>query len=61
MIFEGPLLVTIAQHTGVRAAAMVAFALWSVLVGVVLTSAPAPKLIACPGQYGTRRNAITYT
>lgn len=59
MIFGRPLLVTIAQRTGVRAAAMVAFALWPVLVGVVLTGVPVPALVAWLGQYGTRRYAIT--
>lgn len=49
MIFGGPLLVTIAQRIGVRAAAMVAFAVWPVLVGVVLTGAPVATLIACLG------------
>ena len=49
MIFGGPLLTAIAQRLGVRLTLAVAFGLWPVLVGVVLTGQLTLTLMACVG------------
>lgn len=49
MIFGGPLLTALAQRLGVRLTLAVAFGLWPVLVGVVLTGQLTLTLIACVG------------
>ncbi len=49
MIFGGPLLTALAQRLGVRLTLAVAFGLWPVLVGVVLTGQLTLTLMACVG------------
>jgi predicted MFS family arabinose efflux permease len=49
MIFGGPLFITIAQRIGSRWATVIAFGLWPVFIGVVLTGIPVPTLVACIG------------
>ncbi len=49
MIFGGPLIVSLANRLGARVAAMLAFALWPVLIGIVLTGIPGPTFVACCG------------
>ena len=49
MIFGGPLLTALAQRVGVRLTLAVAFGLWPVLVGVVLTGQLTLTLMACVG------------
>ena len=49
MIFGGPLLIGVAQRIGARWAIVVAFGLWPVLIGVVLTGMQASTLAACIG------------
>jgi len=49
MIFGGPLLITVAQRIGSRWATVIAFSLWPVFIGVVLTGIPTPTLFACIG------------
>ncbi|HSG88914.1 MAG TPA: MFS transporter [Pseudomonadales bacterium] len=49
MIFGGPLFVTLAQRFGARAAAVLAFGAWPVLVGIVWTGIEVPTLMACAG------------
>ena len=49
MIFGGPLLTALAQRWGVRSTLAVAFGLWPVLVGVVLTGQLTLTLMACVG------------
>ena len=49
MIFGGPLLTALAQRLGVRLTLAVAFGLWPVLVGVVLTGQLTLTLMACMG------------
>jgi predicted MFS family arabinose efflux permease len=47
MIFGGPLLTALAQRLGVRRTLALAFGLWPVLVGVVLTGHSALTVSAC--------------
>jgi len=49
MIFGGPLLVTIATRIGSRLAMVIAFGLWPVFVGIILTGIHGPTLFACVG------------
>ena len=49
MIFGGPLLTALAQRLGVRLTLAIAFGLWPVLVGVVLTGQLTLTLMACVG------------
>ena len=49
MIFGGPLLAALAQRLGVRLTLAVAFGLWPLLVGVVLTGQLTLTLAACVG------------
>ena len=49
MIFGGPLLAALAQRLGVRLTLAVAFGLWPLLVGVVLTGQLMLTLAACVG------------
>ena len=49
MIFGGPLLISLAQRIGVRWSIVLAFGLWPVLIGVVLTGVQTPTLAACIG------------
>jgi len=49
MIFGGPLLVTIATRVGSRLAMVIAFGLWPIFVGIILTGIHGPTLFACVG------------
>ena len=49
MIFGGPLLVTIATRVGSRLAMVIAFGLWPLFVGIILTGIHGPTLFACVG------------
>jgi predicted MFS family arabinose efflux permease len=49
MIFGGPTFVIIAQRIGVRLTLALAFALWPIFVGVILTGYELPVLAACVG------------
>lgn len=49
MIFGGPIFVTISQRIGVRLTLALAFALWPIFVGVILTGYELPVLAACVG------------
>lgn len=49
MILGGPAFVTIAQRIGVRMALALAFALWPIFVGLILTGYEVPVLAACIG------------
>lgn len=49
MIFGGPAFVTVASRFGTRLALSLAFGLWPIVVGVVLTGVYVPTLIACFG------------
>ena len=49
MILGGPTFATIAQRIGVRLTLALAFALWPIFVGVILTGYELPVLAACVG------------
>mgnify|MGYP006140044231 CR=1 FL=1 len=49
MILGGPVFVAIANRFGTRLALIIAFGLWPIFIGVVLTGVYVPTLIACIG------------
>ena len=49
MILGGPIFITIAQRIGVRLSLALAFTLWPIFVGVILTGYELPVLAACVG------------
>jgi predicted MFS family arabinose efflux permease len=49
MIFGGPTFVMVAQRIGLRFTVTLAFAMWPVCVGVILTGYPYPVYAACIG------------